>query len=152
MRRPALRRFPREIIRRRQGPGRTNEFGEFEPGPVVRTALPASIQPVTLEDVDTEGGVQLSERVKVFVPVGIERRIGAGDVLTWHGEVLTWGGEALAWGGAEGTIVAGDVNPLAAAFEDREADQVEIGALQYVVEESQLWADSHCRAILLRET
>ena len=152
MRRPALRRFTREIIRRRQGPGRTNEFGEFEPGPVVRTALPASIQPVTLEDIDTEGGVQTSERIKAFVPVGIERRLADGEILTLRGEALLLNGEPLTIGGAAGSLVSGDANPLAAAHDDRQADQVEFAGVAYVVEESQLWLGSHCRAVLLRET
>ena len=59
MRRLALRRFPNEIIRRRQGPGDFNEFGEFEPGQIVTVVLPALVQPVKLEDANFVGGVQI---------------------------------------------------------------------------------------------
>ena len=40
-RRLALRRFPNEVVRRRQGPGGFNGYGEFEPGRVVETIFPA---------------------------------------------------------------------------------------------------------------
>ena len=55
MRRPAVRRFPQEVIRRRQGVGDYNQFGEFEPGPVVETPLPALIQPLEIQDSDFAG-------------------------------------------------------------------------------------------------
>ena len=98
MRRLALRRFPNEVVRRRQGPGTTNFYGEFEPGPVVETIYPARVLPLDLEDTDFVGGVSLLERLKVFVPRGIARRRGEGDVLTWAGAELTWNGEPLRWG------------------------------------------------------
>ena len=85
------------------------------------------------------------------MPVGIERVVTPGDTLTWYGEALRWHGETLAWGGFVG-YRTGDENPLAAAFEDRGADEVEIGTARYVVEESELWRGGHVRAILLRET
>ena len=97
-RRLALRRFPNEVVRRRQGPGTRNFYGEFEPGPVVETIFPAKILPLSLEDSDFVGGVSLLERLKVFVPRGIARRRGEGDALEWGGEVLTWNGEPLRWG------------------------------------------------------
>ena len=62
------RRFPDRITRRRQGPGERNRFGEFEPGAVVETELPASIQPLANEDLDVVEGSRLIERFKVFVP------------------------------------------------------------------------------------
>ena len=46
MRRLALRRFPNEVVRRRQRPGTTNFYGEFEPGPVVETIYPARVLPL----------------------------------------------------------------------------------------------------------
>ena len=147
----SLRRFPDAIVRRRQGPGTTNFYGEFEPGQVVTIVLPALVQPVKLEDANFVGGVQLVERIKAFVPVGIERVVTPGDTLRWYGEALRWNGEPLTWGGFIG-YRTGDENPLAAAFEDRGADEVEIGTARYVVEESELWPGSHCRAVLLRET
>lgn len=62
------RRFPETITRRRQGPGRRNDFGEFVPGDVVETAFRASVQPLAIEDTDFVGGSMLSERVKVYIP------------------------------------------------------------------------------------
>ena len=56
MRRLALRRFPNEIIRRRQGPGGFNFYGEFAEGAVVTAVLPALLQPIKLEDSDFAGG------------------------------------------------------------------------------------------------
>ena len=146
-----LRRFPREVIRRRQGPGMFNRAGEFEPGAVVQAILPARVQPIRLEDLDLSEGSRFLERLAVYVPTGIERVVGTGDTLTWAGDDLTLNGEPLTLGGFTG-YVDGDLNPLAAAFEDREADEVEFAGFTYVVEESQLWRGSHCRAVLLRET
>ena len=151
MRRLALRRFPNEVVRRRQGAGGFNEFDEFEPGAVVTAVLPASVQPLSLEDQNFVVGAQLMERLKVYVPTGIERVVGTGDVLAWGGDNLLWGGQPLQWGGFTGYI-SGDLNPLAAAFDDRGADEVEYAGVIYTVEESQLWRGSHCRAVLLRET
>ena len=151
MRRPAIRRFPDNIVRRRQGPATENFYGERVPGAIVETALPASIQPVKLEDIDTEGGAMLSARLMVYVPTGVQRAAGIGDILTWNGRQLLWGGEPLEWGGISG-LTAGDENPLVAAFDDTGADEVQIGADVFVVEESVLWSGSHCRATLLRQT
>ena len=127
-----------------------NSRGEVEPGQLVRSILPAMLQPLSLEDNDLVGGSQLSERVKVYCPIGITRRIMPGEPLTWHGEVLTLNGDPITWGG--GTVDVLDAMPHAAAFEDREADHVEIDTRVFVVEESQLWAGDHVRAVLLRET
>ena len=151
MRRLALRRFKTEVVRSRQGPSTRNIYGEIEPGATVTAVLPASVQPVSLEDQDFVGGAQLMERLKVYVPTGIERVVGSGDTLSWGGYMLLWGGEPLQWGGFTG-FISGDLNPLAAAFEDRGADEVEYMGATYAVEESELWRGSHCRAILLRAT
>ena len=151
MSRLSLRRFPDAIVRRRQGPGTYNQYGEFESGQIVTIVLPASVQPLKLEDANFVGGAQLVERLKVYAPTGIERIVTPGDVLSWHGEALRWNGEPLTWGGFIG-YRTGDENPLAAAFEDRGADEVEIGTARYVVEESELWRGGHVRAILLRAT
>ena len=147
----AIRRFPDAIVRRRQGPGDFSQYGEFEPGQIVTVVLPALVQPLKLEDSDFAGGVHLVDRLKVYVPTGIERVVTPGDTLTWHGDTLRWHGEPLMWGGFIG-YRTGDEKPLAAAFEDRGADEVEIGTARYVVEESALWRGGHVRAILLRET
>ena len=151
MRGPAIRRFPDVIVRRRQGLAGFNEYGESAPGGVVTAVLPALVQPLKLEDSDFAGGVQLVERVKVYCPTGIERRVSDGEALTWSGEELRWNGVALRWGGFMG-YVDGDQNPLAAAFDDRAADEVDIGIFRYTVVESELWRGRHARAILLRET
>ena len=95
MSRLAIRRFPDAIVRRRQGPGDFNEYGEFEEGQIVTVVLPAVVQPLKLEDSDFAGGVQLVDRVKVYVPTGIERIVTPGDVLSWYGEALRWNGASL---------------------------------------------------------
>ena len=151
MNRLALRRFPNEVVRRRQGPGTRNFYGEFDPGPVVETIFPARVLPLKLEDHDFVGGVSLLERLKVFVPRGIARRRGQGDALTWNGDVLTWNGDPLRWGGSDGAIIPDDSIPFLAAFEDRQADVLVHAGVAYVVEESQDWP-RYTRAIVLRET
>ena len=150
-RRLALRRFPNEVVRRRQGPGTRNFYGEFEPGPVVETIYPARVLPLSLEDSDFVGGVSLLERLKVFVPRGIARRRGEGDVLTWAGAELTWNGAPLQWGGGDGMLFAENSVPFLAAFEDREADTLVYAGIEYIVDESQSWP-RYSRAIALRET
>ena len=62
------RRFPDKITRRRQAPGATNSFGEFQPGATTEVTFAASVQPLKLEDSDLAGGVSLVERWVVFVP------------------------------------------------------------------------------------
>ena len=151
-RRLPLRRFPNEVVRQREGPGSRNDFGKWVPGQIVRTILPALVQPISLEDNNLTGGVQLSERLTVHVPVGVQRTIAAGDSLRWNGAELLWNNAPLSWGRAAGEVIPGDENPLAAAFEDRAADHAEFAGAVYVVEKSQLWAWSHTRAILLRQT
>ena len=150
-RRLALRRFPNEVVRRRQGPGDFNEYGEFVAGAIVETIFPARVLPVTLEDSDFVGGVSLLERLKVYVPRGIARRRGQGDTLTWGGDVLTWNGDPLRWGGGDGALIEDDSIPFLAAFEDRQADVLVHAGIAYVVEESQDWP-RYTRAIVLRET
>ena len=150
-RRLALRRFPNEVVRRRQGPGEWNIYGQFDPGKIMETIYPARVLPLTLEDRDFAGGVALFERLKVFVPRGIARRRGEGDALEWGGEVLTWNGEPLRWGGDDGTLIDDDSVPFVAAFEDRQADKMVYAGATYVVEESQSWP-RYSRAIALRET
>ena len=150
-RRLALRRFPNEVVRRREGPGDFDEYGEFVAGAIVETIFPARVLPVTLEDSDFVGGVSLLERLKVFVPRGIARRRGEGDALTWNGDALTWNGDALRWGGGDGAIIPDDSIPFLAAFDDRQADVLVYAGIEYTVEESQDWP-RYTRAIVLRET
>ena len=63
-------RYPHAITRRRQGPPSRNYFNELVPGPIVETALRASVQPVRLQDVPTEGGQQYQGHLLAFVPDG----------------------------------------------------------------------------------
>ena len=143
-RRLALRRFPDEVVRRRQAPGGFNQFGEFEPGPVVETIFPARVLPLSNSKItDFVGGVSLLERLKVYVPRGIARRRGQGDALTWHGDALTWNGDPLRWGGGDGALIADDSIPFLAAFEDRQADALVYAGILYTVEESQDWRALH---------
>ena len=151
MKRPSLRRFPDEIVRRRQHAGSRNEFGEFEPGATVETILPASVQPLGVNDLDQSEGERLSDRRKVYVLAGIARRVGGADRVTWGSDTLLWNGAAITWGGAADAFVADDTEPLRAAFEDRQADQVVVGGDVFTVEESQSWPN-HTEATLLRET
>lgn len=60
--------FTDTIVRRRQMPGERNSYGEFVPGAVIDTELRASVQPLSVEDLDLVEGARLSERLKVFVP------------------------------------------------------------------------------------
>ena len=151
MRRLALRRFPDEVVRRRQGPSTTNFYGERVPGSITETIFPAKILPLSLEDSDFVGGVSLLERLKVFVPRGIARRRAEGDALAWGGAVLTWNGEPIRWGGGDGMLFAENSVPFLAAFDDRQADILVYAGAAYVVEESQSWP-RYSRAIALRET
>ena len=64
----AARRFPHTITRRRTMPGHRDDFGEHVPGTVEETDLRASVQPMSLEDSDLVGGVQVSHRLSVYVP------------------------------------------------------------------------------------
>lgn len=68
MSRLSLRRFPESVTRRRQEPGYRDERGRWVPGIVNTVAMRASVQPLDLEDSDIAGGVQLSERLKIYVP------------------------------------------------------------------------------------
>ena len=151
MRRLALRRFPQEVVRRRQGRGAFNDYGEFAPGAIMETIFPARVLPLSLEDSDFAGGVSLLERLKVYVPRGIARRRGEGDALSWGGSVLRWNGEPIRWGGGDGMLFAENSVPFKAAFDDREADVLAYAGIEYTVEESQDWP-RYTRAIALRET
>ena len=147
-----LRRFPNEIVRRRQEPGAYNNYGEWEAGSTNETILPASVQPLKLGDDDLAGGAQLVERLKVFCPVGIERHRDDGATLSWGGAAIQWGDDRLTWGADDRIETTDDPEPLVAAFDDREADKVLYDGHEFVVVESRTWPGRHCRATLLRET
>ena len=64
----SARRFPETITRRRfTGGHRHVETGEWVPGTVTETVFRASVQPIALEDTDTEGATNILERHRVFV-------------------------------------------------------------------------------------
>ena len=151
MRRLAIRRFPDEILRRRQGAGSRNQYGEFELGATAETVLPASVQPLGVDALDQSEGERLSDRRKVYVPAGIARRVGEADRVTWNGDALLWNGAALRWGGSADAFMRDDAVALRAAFEDRQADQVVVDGDVFTVESSRSWP-SHTEAVLLRET
>ena len=62
------RRYRDTIIRRRDAPGFRDTYGEWIPGTIIETTLRASVQPMTLQDIDSVAGSRLSDRRKVFVP------------------------------------------------------------------------------------
>ena len=132
--------FPQTITRRRTMPGSRNQFGEYVPGQVVDTPLPASVQPLALEDSDFVGGAQVLERLKCYVPDDAE-------------DLYQPTGFSQAFSNAfykRGAVQPSGGDPLAAAFEDSIADQVIYGGRTYTVEESRRWRGSHVRATLLR--
>ena len=74
----AARRFPDRIVRRRQAPG-SRVAGVYVDGAVTETPLRASVQPVAVEDVLTEGGERLSDRRRLYVPGRAQLRAAADD-------------------------------------------------------------------------
>ena len=67
--RPLIVGYRDTITRRRRSPGGYDEnTGAPVPGVVTETELRASVQPLAIEDSDFVGGVQLVERIKVYVP------------------------------------------------------------------------------------
>ena len=84
MTRLAARRFPQTITRRRQEPGSRNNFGEFEPGPIIEVDFRASVQPLGVEDLDLPEGTRISDRRKVFVPVPNALAAAFGDAEADH--------------------------------------------------------------------
>ena len=145
----ARRRFPHTVTRRRQAPGDWNNNGEWIPGEVVESELRASVQPLALTDDELEGGSQLVDRLKIFVPAAPDIKL-VPNRLTWGDDQISWGADSLLFGAR--AEHGGDTGPaLLAAFDDREADRVVYAGAEYVVEETRNWPD-HTRATLLRET
>ena len=62
------RRFPDTVHRKREHPGRRNQYGEFVPGALEFTEFSASVQPLALQDSDFVGGARTEERLKVYIP------------------------------------------------------------------------------------
>ena len=144
----AARRFRDIITRRRELPGRYNEYGEWVPGASSDETLRASIQPMSLTDSDFAGGVMLVHRIKAFV---LPRRELIGTpraTLLWNGDPLEWSGQAITWG--LGATVR-DVHAVAASFDHASADRVIYAGEIYVVEQSASWP-AYTRAVLLRES
>ena len=150
MRTLSPRRFPDVVTRRRTMPGAPNEFGEWIEGAVRETLLQASVQPLAVEDADFVGGSQLQARAKIYVPAAEVETIIESDTLTWGGEPLEWARAPLSWGRIIQVEAPGQA--LRAAFEDSVADRVDVGGVEFIVEESRFWPRSHTRATVLRET
>ena len=144
----AARRFPDTITRRREMAGHRDDFGEWIPGATEDATLRARVQPLALTDSDLEGGVQLQQRLKVFVLPRRERVSDVSAALTLHGEVLTLRGATLTLGA--GTEVS-DAHALAAAYAQAGADRVQVAGEWFVVIESRTWPN-FTRATILRET
>ena len=145
-RRPHLRRFTDTIVRLRPRIIGFNEFGEWTEAGIDRDALPASVQPLLEQNRDGEGGVLFSERLIVFVPVGLRRAAAVSESLTWAGSILLWGGEPLQWSGTAGVEADNEI-PL----QTSPADQVTFAGRNFTVASARTWPSSHCRAELLAE-
>ena len=154
MSRLAARRFRDTITRLRTAPG-TYERGQYVPGPVTETDLPASVQALDVEDADFAGGARLEERLKCYVP----RR----DALLAAFDVCVPAADPER-GAALDALVARDLLTADAADEYRPgaanedetqvafaADQVRHDLAVYEVEESRLWS-AHTRAVLVRSS
>ena len=90
----AARRFPGRITRRRFGGRDRDEYGRAVDPTAVEAEIQANVQPVSLEDADLAGGVQLVERLRVFVPAyaGDLRAAFEGtaaDEVVYKGKVYT---------------------------------------------------------------
>ena len=145
-RRPHLRRFTDTIIRLRPRVVGFDEYGEWEESGIDRDALPASVQPVGTEDRDGEGGPIRSQKMIVFVPVGLRRAAGVSEALTWAGSTLLWGGAPLTWSGQAGVEEDNEL-PL----QTSPADNVVFAGDTYVVVGARTWPGSHCRTEILFE-
>ena len=89
------------IVRRRRGPGSRGARGNWVEGPATETVFRAVVQPIRVEDRDTEGGVQVRQRLRIYIA---------------------------------------DPDALRAAFDDAEADQVDVDdGNAFVVERSESW-------------
>ena len=112
MSRLALRRFPHTITRRRHEPGFYNDDGEWTPGSVTETALRASVQPLSNEDLEAGGFSRLVTRYKVFVPatdaLAAAFEDSDADEVVYGGETFTVE-ENRSWPGqhTRATIVRG---------------------------------------------
>lgn len=68
MTRPASRLFPHTVTRRRYGAAGYTDYGKYEVGAPIETDFRASVEPLKLEDIDTVGGAQLSDQIRVYIP------------------------------------------------------------------------------------
>ena len=99
----SFRRFPETIIRVRTEGDLQDDYGRRIVPATVETEMKASVQPLDLEDSDFQGGVQLIERLKVYVPASEGDLLaafdsGLGDEVIYQGKVFkveesrTWPG------------------------------------------------------------
>ena len=137
------------ITRARDTGGRLGATGIYLPR-IEEVELRAHIQPVGLEDVNTEGGARLVEQWTIWVngdrTLLAAQEVGESDyvflpdsqapatepaALNWLGAALSWGTDALVWGGAGRPV----------------------GRAMYVITESESWTSrgrSYTRARALR--
>ena len=148
--RPTIRRFPDRITRQRSLEGMRNEYGEFIEGALIEVELQASIQPVSLEDLETEGGELVSHRLKLYVRNVEPQAVDPGKLL-WGSDALTWDGDALTFGGSHDSIPVEGPVLSAGFFAEQEADKIIIGGNVYEVTEVKNWRGSHTEALVLRE-
>ena len=64
----AVRRFPDEIRRLRASASSQDDYGRRIDPTVMEETFRASVQPISLEDVNFEGGSQLKDRMVCYVP------------------------------------------------------------------------------------
>ena len=89
VRRLVARKLPDTITRRRPGPSQQDEYGRRIEPVYTETELRANVQPVVLEDEDQEDGIQLQDRLRVYVP-GPDSLLAArldaeADRVVWEG-------------------------------------------------------------------
>ena len=142
--------FKHSITRRRQLPGMRNEYGEFIEGAIEETVLQGSLQPLSAEDKEVEGGAMVSDKLVVYALNVEPGRATLADEITWNGMAIRWGDDTLLWEGPATMVVPGPV--LASGFfAELEADRVLIGSEEYEVVEVKNWPGQYCRAVILRE-
>ena len=67
-----------------------NEYGEYVPGARSESTFRASVQPVSLEDVDAPEGARLLHRLKIYIPepnaLAAAFDEAAGDAVVFGGK------------------------------------------------------------------
>ena len=78
------------IVRRRRAPGHHGALGKWVEGAATATTFRAVVQPIKLEDVDTEGGVRIRHRLRIYIadPDALRAAVddGEGDQVDVDGD------------------------------------------------------------------